>query len=180
VNDTFGDNNVLGKSIPANQSASIVARVSVPIYEAGLDYSRVREAKQLASQRRIQVIEIARAVRQAVAQSWNAYFAFGDIIRNAKTQVSAAQLALSGVQQEYQAGTRTTLDVLNAQQDIVAARTLLVTAERDRVVAAYQLLAAVGHLTARDLGLNVAIYDPEKNYNRVRNKWIGTDVETIE
>ncbi len=180
LSDTFGDNNLRGKSIPANQSASVIARVSIPIYEAGLDYSRVREAKQLASQRRIQVIEIVRAVRQAVAQSWNAYVAFGDIIRNAKTQVSAAQLALSGVQQEYQAGTRTTLDVLNAQSDLVFARTTLVTAERDRVIAAYQLLAAIGRLTAEDLGLKVAIYDPEANYNRVRNKWIGTDVETIE
>ncbi len=181
VSDTFDDRiPVTGKSVPASQSASITANVTVPIYEAGLDYSRVREAKQLASQSRIQIIEIGRAVRQAVAQSWNAYVAFGDIIRNAKTQVSAAQLALSGVQQEYQAGTRTTLDVLNAQSELVSARTTLVTAERDRVIAAYQLLASVGRLTAGDLGLNVALYDPEENYNRVRNKWIGTDVETIE
>lgn len=180
ITNTFGDNDALGRNIPPNRSASVTVNLRVPIYEAGLDYSRVREAKQLASQSRIDVIEIGRAVRQAVAQAWNAYVAFGEIIRNRKTQVSAAQLALSGIQQEYQAGTRTTLDVLNAQSELVSARTTLVNAERDRVIAAYQLLAAVGRLTARDLGLNVAIYDPEENYNRVRNKWIGTDVKTVE
>ena len=140
----------------------------------------MRQAKQLASQRRIQVIEVARAVRQAVSQAWNAYVAYADIIKNAKTQVAAAQLALDGVQQEYQAGTRTTLDVLNAQSALVSARTTQVNAEANRVVAAYQLLSAIGHLTARDLNLNVAIYDPEQNYNRVRNKWFGSDVETVE
>jgi outer membrane protein len=163
-----------------NQSASVSYSVRIPLYEQGLVYSQVREAKQLASQQRIAVIEIARAVRQAVASSWSAYVALADIIRDAKTQVSAAQLALSGVQQEYQAGTRTTLDVLNAQRDLVTARTTLVNAEKNRIVAGYQLLASIGHLTAGNIGLKVSIYDPEENYDRVRNKWIGTDVETIE
>ena len=80
----------------------------------------------------------------------------------------------------FQAGTRTTLDVLNAQAAVVSAKTTLVNAEKNRVVAAYQLLGSVGELTAADLGLNVAIYDPTENYNRVRNKWIGTGVETVE
>ncbi len=164
----------------ANQSATIAASVRIPIYDGGLTYSRIRQAKQLASQQRIAVIEVARAVRQAVAASWNAYVGLTSIIRDARTQVSAAELALSGVQQEYQAGTRTTVDVLNAQRDLVIARTTLVNAEKNRVVAAYQLLAAIGHLTAKDLGLGVAIYDPERNYDRVRDKWFGGDVETVE
>lgn len=166
--------------VPGQQGASLSAVVSIPIYEAGEVYSRIRQAKQLASQNRIAVIEVARAVRQAVASSWNAYVALGDIIQAAKAQVSAAQLALDGVQQEYQAGTRTTLDVLNAQASVVAAKTTLVNAEKNRVLYGYQLIASVGKLTARDLGLNVTIYDPTENYNRVRNKWIGTGVETIE
>ncbi len=161
-------------------SASVAASLTVPLYEAGLVYSQVREAKQRASQSRIQVIEIARDIRRAVASSWNSYVGLAQIIKNTKTQVNAAQLALNGVQQEYQAGTRTTLDVLNAQRELVFAQVLQVRAERDRVIAGYQLLAAIGHLTARDVGLNVAIYDPEANYSRVRNKWIGTDVKTVE
>ncbi len=164
----------------ARKSLEVSANVTVPLYEAGLVYSQIRQAKQLASQNQIAVIEVTRAIRQAVAASWNAYVGLGDIIKSAKTQVEAAQLALNGVQQEYQAGTRTTLDVLNAQRDVVAAKTTLVNAEKNRVIAGYQLLAAIGHLTAEDLGLNVALYDAEENYNRVRNKWLGTGVETVE
>lgn len=164
----------------AQQSASIAATFSWQLYEGGEVYSRVRAAKHLASQRRIQVVEIARAVRQAVAAAWNNYAALGEIITAAKEQVAAARLAFDGVRQEYEAGTRTTLDVLDAQAAVVAARTTLVTAERNRVLSAYQLLAAVGKLTAKDLGLKVTIYDPVENYDAVRNKWIGTGVETVE
>jgi outer membrane protein len=162
------------------RSAAIGAQVSIPIYESGLIYSQVREAKQRASQSRIELIEVARDVRSAVAQSWNAYTGLGQIIRNTKTQVQAAQLALTGVQQEYQAGTRTTLDVLDAQRELVQSQVLQVNAEKARVVAGYQLLAAVGRLTARDIGLSVPLYEPEENYRRVRNKWIGTDVKTVD
>lgn len=156
------------------------AQLTIPLYESGFVYSQVRQAKQLASQSRIQVIEVARSVRQAVASSWNAYVGLAQIIKNTRTQVSAAQLALNGVQQEYQAGTRTTLDVLDAQRFLVQAQVLQVTAERNRVVSGYQLLAAIGHLTAGDVGLKVPIYDPDANYQRVRDKWIGTDVKTVE
>lgn len=169
-------------SAPDNHTSTfqVGAQLTIPLYESGYVYSQVRQAKQLASQSRIEVIEVARAVRQAVASSWNAYVGLAQIIKNTRTQVSAAQLALNGVQQEYQAGTRTTLDVLDAQRDLVQAQVLQVTAERNRVVSGYQLLAAIGHLTAKDVGLKVPIYDPNENYKRVRDKWIGTDVKTVE
>jgi TolC family type I secretion outer membrane protein len=161
------------------QSAAISGVLTVPLYEAGLFYSRVREAKQIASQRSIQVIEVGRAVREAVASAWNFFVALGETIEAAREQVSATQLALEGVREEFRAGSRTTLDVLNAEAEVVDARIALVEAERDRVVAAYQLLAAIGQLTPAYLGLRVATYDPAENYYQVRDKWIGTDVETL-
>ena len=82
-------------------------------------YSKVRQAKQLASQQRIQVIEVERAVRQAVAAAWNFLTASREIISAAKDQVAAARLALDGVQQEYAAGTRSTQDILDAQAVVV-------------------------------------------------------------
>lgn len=170
----------IGEDRTGLRSAAISAQLTIPLYEAGLAYSQVREAKQRASQSRIQLIEVARDVRSAVAQSWNAYMGLGQIIQNTKTQVRAAQLALTGVQQEYQAGTRTTLDVLDAQRELVLSQVLQVNAEKSRVVAGYQLLAAIGRLTARDIGLSVPLYDPEENYLRVRDKWIGTDVKTVD
>lgn len=170
----------LGIDDNGSQSALIGASFSMPFYEAGLVYSQVREAKQRASQRRIEVIEIARDVRAAVVQSWNAYVGLGQIIKNTRTQVRAAQLALDGVQQEYQAGTRTTLDVLDAQRELVFAQVLQVVAEKNRVVAGYQLLASIGQLTATHVGLKVPIYNPEENYRQVRGKWFGTGANTIE
>lgn len=169
-----------GTNVDKSESAAIGGFLTVPIYEAGLVYSRVREAKQLASQRRIQIIEVARSVRQAVAAAWNAYVSYRQLIAAARDAVEAARLALEGVREEFSAGTRTTLDVLDAQAAVVAARTTLVDAERNRVIAAYQLIAAIGRLTAEDLKLNVPYYDVEENYRAVRNKWIGTGVETID
>jgi outer membrane protein len=168
----------LGRDLGNAKSAAISGVLTIPIYEAGLVYSSVRQAKQIASQRGIEVIEIGRAVREAVASAWAFYVALGDAILSARTQVSAARLALDGVRQEFQ-GSRTTLDVLNAEAELTNAEIDRVRAERDRVVAAYQLLAAIGQLTPRHLKLDVGVYDVEENYNAVRDKWIGTDVETV-
>jgi len=161
-------------------SGIVQGTISVPLYEGGLVYSQVRQAKQIASQRRIQVIEAGRAVRANVITAWSAIGALGEAIVSAKAQVAASQLALDGVRQEYEAGSRTTLDVLNAQSELVLARIEQVIAERNRVVAAYQLLGSMGHLTAQHLGLGVEIYDADENYQNVRDKWIGTDAETVE
>jgi outer membrane protein len=87
--------------------------------------------------------------------------------------VKAAGIALAGVQNEAQAGQRTTLDVLNSQQDLTAARARLIGAQRDRVVASYTLLSAIGRLDARALGLNTPDYDPSVRYHQVRDAWSG-------
>src|SRR5690606_773136 len=94
-------------------------------------------------------------------------------IQSFEAQVQAAEIALEGVRQEAQVGARTVLDVLDAEQELLDAQVSLVTARRDRVVAAFQLLAAVGRLTARDLALPVTYYDVEEHYREVRGKWFG-------
>ncbi len=163
-----------------SQGASAGVQLSVPLYDAGLASSQVREAKQRASRSRIEVIEVARDVRKAVAQTWNAFLGSGAIIRNTKVQVEAARKALDGVQKEYLDGVRTTVDVLDAQRELVQSQVLLVSAEKQRAIAAYQLLATIGRLTARDLALPVPLYDPEENYRLVRNKVIGTAALGVE
>lgn len=161
-------------------SASAELLLNVPIYEGGRVYSGVREAKQVASQRQIQVIEATRSVREAVTTAWGYVTSSREAIAAAKAQVAAAVLALDGVSQEYLVGSRTTLDVLNAEQEVLNARISLVSVERDQVVASYQVLASIGKLTARSLGLNVQAYDPEDNYVEVRDKWIGLNANTVE
>jgi outer membrane protein len=87
--------------------------------------------------------------------------------------VRAATVALEGVQKEAQGGQRTTLDVLNSQQDLTAARARLIGAQRDRVIAAYALFGAAGRLDVKNLGLNTPDYAPEVHYHQVRDAWGG-------
>jgi TolC family type I secretion outer membrane protein len=168
------------EAVEFSESAQIQGVISVPIYQGGRISSRVREAKQTASQRRIQVIETERAVREGVTASWNNFIEAGQRIKATKARVSAAALALDGVRQEYIVGSRTTQDVLDAEQDVLEARIIQVAAERDRVVFGYQLIGSVGRLTARELGLRVHYYDPEENYLEVRDKLFGVKANTVE
>ncbi|MGL5138182.1 MAG: TolC family outer membrane protein [Beijerinckiaceae bacterium] len=155
-------------------SASVVARLSVPIYEGGQGYSRVREAKETLGERRIQVDQQRDTVRQAVVASWSGLISAKAQIQAAQAQVAAAEIALTGVREEAKVGQRTTLDVLNSQQELLNARVALITAQRDRVVASYNVLAAVGNLSAQSLSLKTTTYDPRVHYGQVRDKWIGT------
>lgn len=162
-----------GGSTGETDSASIIGRMTVPIYQAGEPDARARAAKETLGQRRIELTLAGNQVRQTVAASWSALDATRAVIKAADAQVGAQQLVLSGVIEERNVGQRTTLDVLDAQQDLIDARELQVTARRNNVVAAYSLLAAVGDLSASNLGLAVAIYDPDEHLRQVRDKWGG-------
>jgi len=162
------------------QQVQVLGVLNIPIYEAGQVYSQVRQAKHLANERRIQIIEAGRAVRAAVVQAWNNFVADGQTIASLKSQVSANRLALEGVRQEAQVGTRTTLDVLNAEQTLATSQISLVQAQHNQIVDAYALVVSTGQMTAKDLGLKVPIYDAAANQRKVRDKFIGTDVQTVQ
>ncbi len=154
-------------------TVSLVGAVSVPIYSGGSANSDVRQAKQTLGQRRIE-FDLARAqTRQAVISSTGTLDAARAQIVAANARVTAERLVLSGVTEERKVGQRTTLDVLDAQQDLLDARVGQVIAQHDRVVAAYALLAAIGMLDAESLGLKVVPYDPGDHYLQVRDLWHG-------
>lgn len=155
-------------------TASAVARLTVPIYEGGQVYSRTRQAKELAGQRRLEADITREQIRAAVVTAWGSLEASKAQTIAAQAQVLAAETALNGVREEAKVGQRTTLDVLNAQQELLSARSSLITAQRDRVVASYNVMSASGGLNARMLGLKVARHDPNLHYEQVRDKWIGT------
>jgi outer membrane protein len=162
-----------GTSQGTSNSASAVARLSVPIYQGGEVASQVRQAKETLGQRRIELDASRDEVRQAVISAWGALDAARAQIRAAEAQVQAENLVLSGVIEEQKVGQQTTLDVLNAQQELLNARLLQVRAQHDRVIASYSLLAAIGMLSADRLNLAVAAYDPTHHYVQVRDKWGG-------
>ena len=156
--------------------AEALVVVSVPIYQAGQTDARVREAKQTASQRHIEVEDAARRAREDATRGYEGLNTARAAIVAFESQVRAAQIALEGVEQEARVGSRTVLDVLDAEQELFNAKVNLVRAQRDEIVAAYQLTSAVGNLTARNLSLPVEIYDPTIYYNRTRGRWYGTDI----
>jgi outer membrane protein len=156
-----------------NYSASVLGQLSVPIYQGGAEYSTIRQAKETLGQRRLDFDTARDQVRQTVVQSWGQLEAAKANIDATTSQVQAAEIALNGVREEARVGQRTTLDVLNAQQELVNARVALVSAQRDRVVASYTLLASVGRLAPDVLALHVPVYDSQVHYSQVRDSWAG-------
>jgi outer membrane protein len=138
----------------------------------------VRQSKQTASQKRIDVITAVRAVRENVTNAWNSLVSYQLSLSSIAVQLSASKLSLDGVRQEYQVGSRTTIDVLNAQQALLNVQITNVSAKHDQIVGSYLLLASMGRLTAENLGLG-NLYDPTENYDNVRGKWFGTGAETV-
>jgi outer membrane protein len=154
-------------------NASLLATVSVPIYQGGAEYSAIRQSKETLGQQRISLDSERDQIQATVQQAWGQLEAAKAQIQATTAQVNSAEIALNGVREEARVGQRTTLDVLNAQQELVNARVALVTAQHDRVVASYSLLSAVGGLSARGLHLKTTIYDPMTHYHQVRDAWGG-------
>ncbi len=147
--------------------------ISMPIYDGGGSYSSIRQAKEQYSQARLQADLQRETVRSAVVAAWAALRSTRANIRSFDAQIRANEIALDGVRQEAKVGQRTTLDVLNAQQTLLNSRTNLVGAQRDQVVQSYNLLAAMGRLSARELGLKTAIVDPADHLDQVKSKIWG-------
>ncbi len=162
-----------GTSSDRSTTGSVAGRVTVPIYQGGAVSSRVRESKELLGQRRIEADLAREEVRAAVVSAWGALEGAKAQISAAQAQIEAAQIALNGVREESKVGQRTTLDVLNAQQELLNARVTLITAQRDRVVASYAVYQAIGRLSAKRLALSITEYSPTVHYEQVRDKWIG-------
>ncbi|MBH5397308.1 TolC family outer membrane protein [Bradyrhizobium sp. CNPSo 4010] len=154
-------------------SASAIAQLSVPIYQGGSEYALIRQSKENLAQQRLNLETTRDQTRATVVQWWGSLQATKAQVQSAQAQVAASEIALNGVREEAKAGQRTTLDVLNAQQALVNARVALVTAQHDRVVASYNVLAAVGRLSPQVLGLATTTYDPSVHYHQVRDSWAG-------
>src|SRR5215217_3778210 len=156
-----------------NLTASVTGQLTVPIYQGGAEYATIRQAKETLGQRRLDLDTAREQVQQTATQAWGQLLAAKAQIEATTAQVAATEIALNGVREEARVGQRTTLDVLNAQQDLVNARVALVTAQRDRVVASYTLLAATGGLSPQILKLRIQTYDPTVHYHQVRDSWFG-------
>lgn len=155
------------------KSASVTANVSIPIYQAGEATSQVREARQLVREANDRIVEARRAAVEDATSAWETLQSSRAQIIAFEAEVRATQIALEGVEQEAAVGSRTVLDILDAEQEFLDAQVNLVRARRDVFVDGYSLLSATGSLTARDLGLPLQYYNEQEYYDQVRNLWWG-------
>jgi len=170
VSPTGGFN---GTPHTAQHAITVTGQLNVPIYQAGVEEATLRQAKELHAQSELNIHVSDRAVRDAVAIAWAQFESAEASITSNEAAVRANRIAFEGVSKEQSVGGRTILDVLNAEQELLNASVNLVTAKRNAVVAAFQVLSASGALTATNLGLKVRIYDPTVHYDNDAAAWIG-------
>jgi TolC family type I secretion outer membrane protein len=166
-----GDSAQLPGERSDEQSATV--QLAMPLYEGGAIYSQSREAQQTAALRRNQIDQARLAAIQLATAAWEQLQSDRASIMSFQSQIRADEIALEGVQQEAGVGERTVLDILNQQQALFQSRVNLVDAQHDEVVAKFTLVSAIGALTAKQLALPVQYYDPDVNFEAVRDKWIG-------
>ncbi len=162
--------------LPQNrqQGGQILANISVPLFQGGSEYAGVRQARQAEQQAQKQVDDQRRTAVQSAVSAWETYVAAKATIGSNQAAIKANQVALEGIEREALVGSRTTLDVLNAQQALLQSEVTLVQTLANYVTASYSVAQAVGRLTARDLNLPVGLYDDTAYYNAVKNLWVGT------
>ncbi|MEE8226924.1 MAG: TolC family protein, partial [Kiloniellales bacterium] len=152
-----------------------LVEVTVPLYQSGLVSSQVRESKQFAIQRSREIEESSRFAERVAIESWEDLETAQARGVSFQSEVRSSEIALEGVRQENAVGQRTILDVLDAEQELLDAQVNLTRARRDEIVASYEVLSAMGRLTARNLELDVDLYDPLTDYRAVRNRWYGLE-----
>ena len=157
-----------------NNGYTALLNLSVPLYQGGAEYAAVRQAKQTEEQQARLVADARRTATQAAVAAWQTYAAARAAAASTRLAVRANEIALVGVEREHLVGTRTTLDVLNAQQALLNSRVTLVQNLSNLVTASYAVASAVGRLTARDLHLQVPLYDEAAYYQAVDGRWFGT------
>jgi len=148
-------------------SGSVSITGSVPIYQGGALSSEIRAATASANAARIALQQANLITRQSVRSAYANWQASVAGITASQEQVRASRIAFEGVSEEASLGARTTLDVLDAEQEFRNAESALISAARDEVVARFSVLAEMGQLTAEKMGLNVTLFDPTENYEAV-------------
>src|ERR1700743_919464 len=162
----------------ATDQASVVGSVNAPLYDGGTGASQTRQAKETATQSRLVLAQVRNQAKTAAIGAWVANEGAKVAVTASESEVNAATVALQGVKKEAAGGKRTTVDVLNSEADLISAKARLISAQRDRVIASYTLLSAIGRLDVKTLALNTPDYLPDTHYHQVRDAWEGLRTRT--
>ena len=174
LDGTIGRNKSEQGSIDTTtENAEWGINLSVPLYDGGADRARIRQSKYQKWQAQEDVLEAKRAVKSSVQSTWETMKSNESQLKAIEAQIKANEIALEGVQKEEALGNRTILDVLDAYQELLNSRVNDVKARRTYYVSAMNLLASMGKMTAKDLHLNVELYDADKYYQETKDKWFS-------
>ena len=180
VNLVGNMNRSYGQSItvPGREDTSqVLVQLTMPLYRSGTDYSKTRAAEQTVTQRRDELDEVRHKAHEAAANGWQGLLTSEATLQADDSEITAGTEALKGVKEQSRVGTRNTLDVLNAEQELLDAQIDQVKSRRDRNFAILQIDAAVGTLTVEHLKLPIKFYDPNRHYEDVKGQWVGFSEE---
>ncbi|MEI4471122.1 TolC family outer membrane protein [Frigidibacter sp. MR17.24] len=158
----------------SDKDSAVSLNLSQTLYSGGSVSSAHRQAVAGRDQSRASLLQTGVTVAQSVGESWSAIDVSRAQIRATGEQIEAAQVAYDGVRDEAALGSRTTLDVLDSEQDLLDARAARITAQANEQIALYSLLSSMGLLTVKHLGLDVPVYDPDAYYQAVKNAPLTT------
>ena len=156
------------------RGASFIGQLTVPLYQGGQEYSAIRAARAKQQQAFAAVLAAQRKAYASVTQDWAGLESSRTAILATNAAIKANAIALDGTEREQLVGTRTTLDVLNAQEALLNSQVQQVQNISQLVNYSYSIASAIGRLTARDLDLPVHEYDDQSYYNAVKYAGIGT------
>jgi outer membrane protein len=158
------------------ETGIVTGRLTVPIYEAGDVYARVRQAKQNHIGALQQIEQIRTEQQQTLVAAWSQLEAARAQVESDLVSVESNKVALNGVREEEKVGQRTLLDVLNAELEYLNSQVNLETDRATLVIAAYSVMSAMGRLDVAWIGAAAYVYDPNVHYKEVRHKWIGVSI----
>lgn len=156
-----------------SETDSITLNLTIPLFQSGSEYSKIRQANYVASKQKFDLKKIQNETRSLLIENIENLKAAQSTITSVESAVEAATVALEGVSKEAKIGSRTVLDVLDAEQELFESKADLIRAQRDEIVYAYMVQGIIGKLTAKELRLNVRYFDSTIHYQKTRYKIIG-------
>ena len=162
---------------PTSNSVELGVNFSMPIYSAGSTRAKIRQSKYYRWQAQEDLLNVQDTLQSNITSYWEYLSANKAKIKSVKAQIKAYQVALDGVREEEALGNRTVLDVLNQYQYLLNSEVEEVTTRHEYYVSGLGLLQSMGKLTAKDLNLNVDLYDADAKYKETSGKWLSTSID---
>lgn len=171
---TLSGSAVINRTDAGVDTQSLGLRLNQQIYSGGAKASNLRQAIANRDGARSDLAQAGVTIGEGVGNAWSALLVANAQIQAGDQQIRAAQTAFDGVREEASLGARTTLDVLDAEQELLNARVTRVQADAQRYLGVYRVLQTMGLLTVEHLGLGIPTYDPAQYYNAVKNAPVHT------